>query len=351
MPVTVYTIDPLTDARWDALLLRHRRASVFHARGWLSALKESYGYTPVVFTTSAPDGPLENGVVFCAVQSWITGQRLVSLPFSDHCEPLTSSPAEHVEILAHVREHVIRRPFKSVEIRPLSVADAEELAAVELAPSEKFCLHLLSLDPSLEELFRGLHKNCIQRKVRRAEKEGLGYERGRSEPMLRDFYELLIQTRRRHRLPPQPVKWFRHLIAAFGEQLTICVASKDHRPVAAILTLSFKRTLTYKYGCSADGFSRLGGTPFLFWKTIQEAKESGMAQLDLGISELDNVGLITFKDRLGARRTPLTRFCFPRWRTRRALGGGIRRLAGKLLHRLPAPFLTAAGRVLYRHFG
>jgi len=349
--VTVYTIDPLTDARWEALLLRHRRASVFHAHGWLSALQESYGYRPVVFTTSGPDQPLENGIVFCAVRSWITGQRLVSLPFSDHCEPLTSSPAEHVEILAHVCGQVGPAPFKYVEIRPLSVADAEELAAVHLAQSKQLCLHVLSLDPSAEELFRGLHKNCIQRKVRRAEKEGLGCQRGRSETMLRDFYDLLIQTRRRHRLPPQPLKWFRHLIAAFGEQLTICVASKDNRPVAAILTLSFKRTITYKYGCSADGFSRLGGTPYLFWKTIQEAKEGGMAQLDLGISELDNVGLITFKDRLGARRIPLTRFCFPRSRTRRALEGGIRRLAGKLLHRLPAPFLTAAGRILYRHFG
>jgi len=134
------------------------------------------------FHDLGPDEPLENGIVFCAVRSWITGQRLVSLPFSDHCEPLTSSPAEHVEILAHVCGQVGPAPFKYVEIRPLSVADAEELAAVHLAQSKQLCLHVLSLDPSAEELFRGLHKNCIQRKVRRAEKEGLGCQRDAPRP-------------------------------------------------------------------------------------------------------------------------------------------------------------------------
>jgi len=349
--VTVYTIDPLTDTRWSALLLRHRDASVFHTREWLSALQNSYGYTPVVFTTSAPHEPLENGVPFCVVTSRITGHRWVSLPFSDHCDPLVSTPGDHHRILAHLCERTARSRRRWVEIRPLSTGAAEAPVAAEFAPSQRFYLHQLSLDPPAAELFRALHKNCIQRKVRRAERERLGYRSGRSEPLLHDFYRLLIQTRRRHGLPPQPLQWFRHLIATFGEQLTIRVASKDDRPVAAMLTLAFKRTLTYKYGCSADGLSRLGGTPFLFWQAIREAKESGMIQLDLGLSEVDNAGLIAFKDRLGARSVPITRFCFPRWRARRTLGGGIQCVAHSILRRMPARFLTTAGRILYRHFG
>ena len=66
-------------------------------------------------------------------------------------------------------------------------------------------------------------------------------------------------------------------------------------PVAAILTLSFKDTVTYKYGCSDERFNRLGGTPFLFWKTIQEAKAEGMSQLDLGRSDLHNEGSMASK--------------------------------------------------------
>jgi CelD/BcsL family acetyltransferase involved in cellulose biosynthesis len=349
--VTVHTINPLTDTRWDEFLLRHRRASIFHSRGWLSALQQTYGYAPVVFTTSTPGGPLEDGVVFCEVKSWITGQRLVSLPFSDHCDPLIDSPAKYAKIWAHVREQIGRVPYKYAEVRPLSIGDPEELAATGLIPSEKFCLHILSLNPLPEMLFRGLHKDCIRRKVRRAEREELGYETGRSEAMLRKFYQLLVLTRRRHCLPPQPLEWFRHLISAFGDQLTIRIASKDDLPVAAILTLSFKRTTTYKYGCSDHRFSRLGGTPFLFWKTIQEARDTGMNQLDLGRSESNNAGLVRFKDRLGAARTPLTRFRYPSPTTREVFESEFRRMATKILRYMPAILLTATGRTLYRHFG
>jgi hypothetical protein len=30
-------------------------------------------------------------LVFCRVRSWLTGRRSISLPFSDHCEPLVES--------------------------------------------------------------------------------------------------------------------------------------------------------------------------------------------------------------------------------------------------------------------
>jgi len=350
--VSVYLVDPLVDPRWDALLLHHRRASVFQTRGWLSALRGTYGYNPVVFSTSAPGGPLENGLPFCDVRSCITGRRLVSLPFSDHCDPLVNSAAEEADILAHVREHIGRKRCSYAELRSLSTEEPEGLAASGLRPSEKFHLHMLSLDAPLDTLFRELHKDSIQRKVRRAQREELGYETGRSESLLRKFYQLLLRTRRRHCLPPHPLQWFRHLIASMGDQLTIRVASKFDRPVAAILTLSFKNTVTYKYGCSDERFNNLGGTPFLFWKTIQEAKDQGMSQLDLGRSEVDNAGLVRFKERLGASRIDLTYYRLASGAVPRMLPNSrSTQFLKRFVRHIPDAFLVAAGRLLYRHIG
>jgi hypothetical protein len=59
-----------------------------------------------------------------------------------------------------------------------------------------------------------------------------------------------VMTRRRHFLPPHPIEWFRGLIAAFGKDLKIRMASKDGVAVASILTLSHKKSMVYKYGCS-----------------------------------------------------------------------------------------------------
>src|ERR1700674_839023 len=90
--IGIHKFDPLKDPRWPEFLHRHPDASIFHTPGWLEALRRTYGYQPVVFTTSPPTQELANGLLFCCIDSWFTGRRLVSLPFSDHCEPLTDNP-------------------------------------------------------------------------------------------------------------------------------------------------------------------------------------------------------------------------------------------------------------------
>ena len=42
-----------------------------------------------------------------------------------------------------------------------------------------------------------MHRNCIQRKIRRADREGLSYEVGRSSELLDAFYELDRSSSRR----------------------------------------------------------------------------------------------------------------------------------------------------------
>lgn len=350
--MAVFTIYPLTDARWEELVRLHPRAGVFHTSNWLAVLRRTYGYEPIAFTTSPPGEPLTNGLVFCKVKSWITGRRLVSLPFSDHCDLLANSADEEEELLKRACELVARGGCTHMEIRQKTMGDPAPLKACHLEIAETFCLHRLSLVAPVDALFHNLHGNCIQRKIRRAEKENLAYESGHSESLLPKFYHLLRRTRHRHFLPPQPIQWFRNLVESMGDNLTMRVVSKDHRPVAAMLTLSHNNTVTFKYGCSDERFHNLGGTPFLLWKTIQEAKSRGMRELDLGRSELDHTGLIQFKDRLGAVRTRLSYWRYANGKPAdagRPVWQG--RVARRIFSWVPDQVLGASGRILYRHIG
>ncbi len=168
---------------------------------------------------------------------------------------------------------------------------------------------------------------------------------------MKEFYELLVLTRRRHRLVPQPLKWFRNLIESFGAGLTIRVARLDGRPIASILTLRHKNTIGYKYGCSAARFHNLGAVPLSFWQAILEAKCEQLEQFDLGRSEESNLGLIRFKDHLGATRMPLTY-----WRLSRKISAGTAGLwespiAQSVISHLPDGLFRLAGSLLYRHAG
>src|SRR2546427_4587933 len=221
---TAYRIDPLLDPRWAELAERHPRASVFHTPGWLEALRRTYGYEPVAYTTTPLGTELTNGVVLCRVYSRITGRRLVSLPFSDHCEPLVERSEDLEGLLRALELDCRREGWNYVEIRPRTAC---AFPPAWLAPARAFYFHTVDLSPDLALIFRRFHKNCTQRKIQRAEREGLTYEEGRSDALLESFCHLLLRTRRRQQLPPHPRDWFRNVVACLGDKVKIRIASKD----------------------------------------------------------------------------------------------------------------------------
>jgi Acetyltransferase (GNAT) domain len=344
---SVHEINPLCDSRWEAFIKGHPRSSVFHSTNWLRALQATYGYDPLVVTTCSPDTPLTNGLVFCRVKSWLTGRRFVSLPFSDHCEPLVNSSSELDDLLLHMRQHVDFGKWKYIEIRPISCQPGSQTG---LGRSITYSLHCLDLRNSTHELFRNFHRDCVQRKIRRAEREKLHYEEGTSEVLLQKLYELLVTTRRRQSLPPQPLSWFRGLVAAFGEDLKIRVASKNELPVASILTLAHKKSMVYKYGGSDVRFHKLGGMALLFWNAIQDAKDKGCEQFEMGRSDSGNLGLISFKEHWGAVGTELRYWKYP-LRPKMTAGSWAKGVLQKLVPITPDFVLRTMGRLLYRHIG
>ena len=362
--MAVHTIDPLRDPRWPSFLERHQGASAFHAIGWLDALRRTYQYEPVAYTTSPPGGEITNAVLFCRVKSWLTGRRLVSLPFSDHCQPLTDTDEELCGILRAVAADADREGCRYVELRPVvapgALAPSEEPGAASgqtnaslgFGPSDRFYLNFLDLRPDPERLYAAFHKSCIQRNIRRAEREQLVFETGSSPEILEKWYGLMTLTRRRHRLPPQPRAWFRNLAQCLGDALRIHVALKDTTPVAAVLSLLHKRSLVYKYGCADERYFNLGGTAAVFWEMIREGKARGAETLDMGRSAVDTPGLYQFKDRWGSVRSELVYYRNPPPRPAAdSRKGWTMALAQRVFGKLPDPVLALVGKMLYRHTG
>jgi CelD/BcsL family acetyltransferase involved in cellulose biosynthesis len=348
-----HCIDPLQDRRWDEFLQRHPRASVFHSSAWLEALSRTYGYTPVAYTTSPAGQTLENGMVFCRIESWLTGRRLVSLPFSDHCEPLADAPEDLEAFTVALEEECWRGQWRYIEVRPLQ--PFEMLTALQGA-SMPYTFHHLDLAPDIDTLFRNCHKNSTQRKILRAEREGLQYREGSTEKLLNHFYRLLAMTRKRHQRPPQPRKWFANLIDSFGDALKIRVAFKGERAVAAVLTIRYKDSMVYKYGGSDPRFNNLGGMHLLLWRAIQEAKASGLHSLDFGRTDADQQGLITFKQRWGTTESSLIYSRYgPSSTVMHVFDSSTAdwksKVAKYVLAHMQPGVLSLAGRVLYRHVG
>ncbi|MGA9882417.1 MAG: GNAT family N-acetyltransferase [Candidatus Acidiferrales bacterium] len=348
----LHRFDALEDNRWTELVEQHPQASVFHSVAWLRALRDTYGYKPIGFTWSSPVERLQDAMLFCEVDSWLTGRRLVSLPFSDHCDSLVQDTQNALALLSAVQNTVSESQWRYVEIRPLHCG---ELVGPAWHTSASYCFHRLDLRPALGTLFRNFHQSSIQRKIRRAEREGLTYRESSGRFLLDPFYRLLVVTRKRHYIPPQPRNWFVNLLQNFGDALKIRLAFKGDRAVAGMLTIRHKDTLFYKYGGSDTQYHRLGAMHLLYWNAIQDAKNQGLAALDLGRSDAGQTGLITFKSRWGAEARPLNYHRFsPSGNSAHAFdpAGGIKMLAIKRLCSLaPAFLLPSIGNLLYKHIG
>jgi hypothetical protein len=348
--MALYQIDPLRDPRWAEFVQVHPRATVFHTPGWLETLRHSYGYDCFGLTTNPPGAELANGMIFCRVRSWLTGFRWVSVPFADHCDPLFDRREDLQSALDWVAWESKRMRTKYVEIRPLHSDLMDEKGP--FYRGQEFRIHLLDLKPSVQELYRSFHNSSVQRRIRRAEKSELVYEEGTSSALLKKFYHLMVLTRRRHRVPPQPLMWYRNLLIFLGEKASIRVVSKDDVPVASIVTISHGKSMIYKYGCSDDRYNNLGANMLLFWRAIQDARESGAEIFDMGRSDLDNPGLINFKSNWGTVDSALTYWRFPELSSATdAASSRVQSIGGRLLSRLPDCCLIAVGKVLYKHAG
>jgi hypothetical protein len=344
----VCEINPLRDVRWPAFVRDHPASSIFHTTGWLEALRRTYNYQPAALSRCDSRGNLVSALLYCRVNSWLTGHRLVSLPFSDHCELLVRNADDCALLTIELQKHADQANCRYVELRPISTMTNTS----GLGCSAGYYLHRLDLRPGVTDLFRTFHRDCVQRKIRRAEREALTIIEGRTSEILEQFYSLAVRTRRRQGLPPQPFVWFQNLTDCLGSAITIRIASKNDQPIAGIVTLEYNKTLMYKYGASDERFHSLGGMAYLFWIAIQDAIYRGLAELDMGRSEIDNPGLVAFKDRWGASRSALTYWRFPATQPQlTSVSPWVPGLLKRACSHIPDRLLISLGARLYRHVG
>jgi lipid II:glycine glycyltransferase (peptidoglycan interpeptide bridge formation enzyme) len=254
-------------------------------------------------------------------------------------------------LIRYLQATLDRREWKYLEIRPIEWNFHETGDGIGLLPAATYYLHTLDLRPDLSEVFRSLDKDCVQRRIERAQRAGLVERCGRSEELLNEFYPLFVATRGRHHVPPIPYAWFRNLMDCQGQAMEIRLAYKDKTPIAAILTLQFRNSVYYKYGCSDAQFNRLGATPWLLWRAVVAAKSNGTSQFDMGRTEEDNVGLLMFKNHWVPKPKRLVYWNFPKVSSLQQVTGWKLSMAKRIFSYMPVGLRTLAGRVIYRHIG
>ena len=281
------------------MLAQHPDASFFHSTKWAAVLEGAYGFAPSYLVVSEA-GRLRSLLPLMEVNSWLTGRRGISLPFTDDCEPLREDE-ESFKVLFQSAMGLSRaRQWKYVEFR-----GGHKLFG-DVPASLSFHGHELDLDGDEEQLF-GRVDSGVRRAIRKAEKTGVTVEVSDTLEAVRIFYSLLCQTRKKHGLPPQPFHFFRniheHILS--NKLGRVIIGRFEGRPIAAAVYFGFGRRAIYKYGASDETFQHLRGNNLVMWEAIKWHARNGFKCLHLGRTSLANDGLRRYKLGWGAAEQPI----------------------------------------------
>jgi CelD/BcsL family acetyltransferase involved in cellulose biosynthesis len=339
-------IDPVTSPDWNREVLSHPESTIFHLSQWARVLISTYGHNPVYLRFSYDDN-LAALLPMMEVKSPITGNRGVSLPFSDFCPPLIFDQRIGVfPLLEAVNQIGRKRHWRYFEIRSNALVDSFS------TPSEEYYGHELDLTRGAGRLLAAVSPS-VRRAIRKAEKSELTIEISQTWASMLDFYRLHLRTRRRHGLPPQSLSFFHNIdreIIKTGYGF-IVVAKAALRPVAAAVFFHSGREALYKFGASDARAQSLRPNNLVMWKAIEHLAASGFHKLRFGRTDLTDEGLRRFKRSWGGLERQIRYYRYEGMT--RPSGDRVPGLAHgfytRIFRRLPLFVNRTIGKLVYPH--
>lgn len=339
----------LIDARNQGLshwINNHRSISLFASQPWIETIANTYGFSVAASVHTICGRPV-GALIYSRIED-VRGERIVSFPFCDYCDPLMDDPDTWQALVAPLLAMQMPITFRCLR---------EKLPAMDarLKVVGRAAWHGIDLTRSANELWSSFASKA-RRNVRKAQRSGAIVRLSSALEDLRIFYGIHFQVRKsKYRLFAQPWAFFEHLHAAFSsaDRLAVLLTEVAGRPVAGMVLLEWGDTLYVKFSGAIE--HDMYPSDLLVWEAIQHGQRRGLARFDYGASDYDQPGLIYFKEKYATDRGEILRLRWepPGYADLRAEQGD-RLLATVTRHltnpAVPDEITIAAGSELYGHF-
>jgi hypothetical protein len=344
----IKVVDPTRDDRWDSYVHCHPEGSVYHLSAWMEVVESTYGYRPFYAALENSARRTMEGVLpLFLVRSILTGTRLVSLPFTSFTNPAMPDSA--------VRETVEFAMESNPAAKFILLKCDKPRVGLEQGFNKHghFLTHILHLDGDEDHLMAKFHNSSVRQRIRRAERNKLGFSLSKDISGVKYFYRLHVSTRKKHGLPPVPLAFFENAWRSLRPRgmIEVPIVTHGDRIVSAAVVLKFKRTYHLEYSASDASCLKLCPNQKLIWECIKMALAQGCDRFDFGRSSASNHSLIEFKERWGATGYPLAYYSYPKSHPLSLEKGCGQRALETINRRLPQSLLRFQGKILYPHIG
>lgn len=339
-------VDPTNYVGWDERLSSIQDSTFFHTAAWAKVLKESYRYNAVYFT-AFDHQKLLAAIPVMEIKSVVTGNRGISLPFSDYCAPIVVETGCFPDIMAAVIAYGKKSGWRFIEWR------GGENFHQYAAPSSCYYGHSLALFKNETRIFSGF-RSSTKGNIKKAVKEGVVVNRSNTLEAVNEFYRLNCVTRKRNGLPPQPYGFFKKIFDHIISQNLglVILASFQQKNIAGAIFFHFGKKAMFKYGASDLAYQHLRANNLVIWEAIKWHAQCGFENFCFGRTDPENRGLRQFKNGWGATeqlihyyKYDLRKNAFVRNHPK------VKAWQSKIFHQLPVGLLRAIGAACYKHIG
>jgi FemAB-related protein (PEP-CTERM system-associated) len=307
------SIRPYTEndrSGWDAYVLRHPMASVYHLSGWKRVIEQTYRHRSFYLLAVNSRNQEKIAGVFPLVhlKHPLFGNHLVSMPFFDHGGILADDDQTAAALQAHAVGLGRELGVADIEARYLGAEAVPAGARTDFGTgvSSRLQSHkvrmLLDLPESADELMKSF-KAKLRSQIKKPLKEGLTASAGRLE-LLDDFYRGFVENMRDLGSPVHSANLIRHTLVEFADSTRLIVVYQGRKPLAGSVVVGFGDTLFNPWASSLRRFSHLAPNMLLYWTMLEDACQHGYCRFDFGRSTPEE-GTFRFKQQWGAVPVPL----------------------------------------------
>jgi FemAB-related protein (PEP-CTERM system-associated) len=281
-----HPLDGIDAVRWDEFVERQPHGTPFHLTAWKRTIEQSFGYRPCYLYVSR-NGQIEGVLPLFLVQNIIIGKALISSPFAVYGGILASSDAARRELYAAAIDLGRRIAVDYIEFR-----NAWPEQVVGEPNVHRYVTFTQPVQPQDDEALLASLPKKTRNMVRKALKTPFTtrYNVRQSQVM----HEVHSRNMRRLGTPNFPPRYFRNLLANFGERADIREVLLDGKPLAVSLNIYFNGEMHTYHAAADTRFKALAPNIFMYFDHIRWAGQNGFRAFDFGRSKYDT-GVFEFK--------------------------------------------------------
>ncbi len=339
-------LKPEQYAEWDAFVAKFPTANIFHLSGW-NRIARHYKTENTILAIRDESGAIVAGSPLFVIRR-PKSHYVVNGIFGSYTPILGNGGEADTIFFEELKRFTREKKARYFHLKTIEGPTGfRSFQAPEFVRQEVWLSAFLPLIANEEEFWKSL-PSTIRTKIRKAQKNDLRIQFGKSDAEFEAFYQVLSDNMLRKGSPIYGREFLRSLLTELpgAEVATLWLGDEA---VSGALTVSYNDVIIVPFVSSREKYFPLRPNNLLYWEIMKRAGMNGVKFMDFGTS-LKGASTLEFKKSWGSSLVELPSYVYSPTQESIQLDGGqgAVQLGVKIWKKLPPPVAEWLGPKIAR---